>query len=77
LKGKVYLETGFYEEAEAAFKMYNTKSSKPHYLGLAMAQFELNKKTEWPNNFNKDRDLSDFNEDAQIRYEKMVKKAGK
>jgi tetratricopeptide (TPR) repeat protein len=77
LKGKVYLETGHYQEAEAAFKMYNTKSSKPQYLGLSMAQFELNKKTEWPTNFNKDRDLSDFNDDALLRYEKMIKKAGK
>jgi tetratricopeptide (TPR) repeat protein len=76
LKGKVLLETKNFEEAEKAFQMYNMKAGKPCYLGLAMAQFELGKKDSWISNLQKDMDISDFNEDANIRFQKMLKKAG-
>jgi tetratricopeptide (TPR) repeat protein len=76
LKGKVLLETGNYEEAEKAFQLYNMKAGKPCYLGLAMAQFELGKKDSWIVNFKKDMDMTDFNEDANLRFQKMLKKAG-
>ncbi|MCF8416617.1 MAG: caspase family protein [Crocinitomicaceae bacterium] len=76
LKGKVLLETKNFEEAEKAFQMYNMKAGKPCYLGLAMAQFELGKKDSWIANLQKDMDISEFNEDANIRFQKMLKKAG-
>lgn len=76
LKGKVLLETGNFEEAEKAFQLYNMKATKPCYLGLAMAQFELGKKDSWIANLKKDMDISEFNEDANIRFQKMIKKAG-
>lgn len=76
LKGKVLLETGNFEEAEKAFQLYNMKAGKPCYLGLAMAQFELGKKDSWIVNLKKDMDISEFNEDANIRFQKMIKKAG-
>jgi tetratricopeptide (TPR) repeat protein len=76
LKGKVLLETGNFEEAEKAFQLYNMKAGKPCYLGLAMAQFELGKKDSWIVNFKKDIDISEFNEDANLRFQKMLKKAG-
>lgn len=78
LKGKVFLETGKYQEAERAFSLVNgSTGAKKCYLGMAMAQFELGKKEAWIRNFNRDNDLTDFNEDAFKRYEKMSKKAGK
>lgn len=76
LKGKVLLESGNFEEAEKAFQYYNSKAGKPCYLGLAMAQFELGKKDSWIINFKKDMDMTDFNEDANVRFQKMLKKAG-
>jgi len=76
LKGKVLLETKNFEEAEKAFQMYNMKAGKPCYLGLAMAQFELGKKDSWIQNLKKDMDISEFNEDANVRFQKMLKKAG-
>lgn len=78
LRGKVFLETGNYEQAERAFSLVNGSSgAKKCYLGMAMAQYELGKKEAWIRNFNRDNDLTDFNEDAFKRYQKMSKKAGK
>jgi tetratricopeptide (TPR) repeat protein len=76
LKGKVLLETNNFEEAEKAFQLYNMKATKPCYLGLAMAQFELGKKESWIPNLKKDLDITEFNEDGNIRFQKMLKKAG-
>jgi Flp pilus assembly protein TadD len=74
IKGKVFLETKRYEEAEMAFKAYNRSGGKAEYLGLAMAQFEMGKKREWQANFAKDRSMEGFNKDAFDRYQRMMKK---
>lgn len=76
LKGKIFLETKKFAEAEQSFKLALSNNAEPHYLGLAMAQFELGKDG-WMNYFYKDQDLSLFNQDAQSRFEKMMKKASK
>jgi uncharacterized caspase-like protein/Flp pilus assembly protein TadD len=74
LRGKVYLETKRYKEAESAFLTYNRAMVDKDFLGLAMVQFELGKKKAWQENWKRQSEFIDYNEDAYVRYQKMMKK---
>lgn len=74
IKGKIYLETKQFKEAEMAFMTYNKRSGQKEYLGLAMAQFELGMKRDWPTNFKKGGNIEEYNPAAFERYQLMMKK---
>jgi tetratricopeptide (TPR) repeat protein len=74
MRGKIYLETKRYKEAESAFLTYNKGMVNKDFIGLAMAQFEMGKKNEWQANCKKQSLFEDYNEDAYHRYQKMMKK---
>lgn len=76
LKAKINLETGHPDLAERLFGMSGGNGNPPDYLGLAMAQFELDNPG-WLDNFRRAGEPIDYNEDAFERYEKMKKKAAK
>jgi Flp pilus assembly protein TadD len=74
LRGKVYLETKRFKEAESAFLNYNQNMVNKDLIGLAMAQFELGKKNEWQANLKRPSAFEDYNDDAYVRYQKMLKR---
>lgn len=74
LRGKIYLETKRFKEAESAFLTYNKGVIEKDFMGLSMAQFELGKKNEWQENWKRQTIFQDYNEDAYERYQKMMKK---
>lgn len=75
LRGKVYLETKRYQEAESAFLTYNRGMVEKDFIGLAMAQFELGNKKAWQENWKRQAEFMDYNQDAYERYQRMMKKA--
>ncbi len=77
LRGKVHLETGNADLALRAFQLVGGSSMEPMYMEMAMAKYELNNPGWTDDFFRAGRNLTDLNEDALKRYEKMKKKASK